>query len=97
MNTMKVATTTRVEVGVRDLKNNLSRYLADVVAGTELVVTDRGNPIARLSAIDAPRHDQLTALIDAGLVQPPRSKTRQRPVPLVTAGPVGELVAEQRR
>ena len=81
---------------MRDLKNHLSRYLDQVEAGVEVIVTDRGRPVARLSGIDAVARDKLAALIDAGLVQPPTSKVRQRPVPLRSAGSVSELVAEQR-
>jgi prevent-host-death family protein len=94
---MKVATSTRIEVGVRDLKNNLSRYLEQVEAGVEIVVTDRGRPIARLNSIDEVTTDRLAALIEAGLVRPPTSKVRQRPAPLTSDGSVSELVAEQRR
>ena len=94
---MKVATSTRIEVGVRDLKNNLSRYLDQVEAGVEVVVTERGRPIARLNGIDDVTRDKLAALIEAGLVRPPASKVRQRPVPLTSDGSVSELVAEQRR
>jgi prevent-host-death family protein len=94
---MKVATSTRIEVGVRDLKNNLSRYLNEVESGVEVVVTDRGRPIARLSGIDARGEDKLAALIEAGLVRPPTSKARRRPVPRKSEGSVSELVAEQRR
>jgi prevent-host-death family protein len=95
--TMTVATSSRIEVGVRDLKNNLSRYLSQVEAGVEVVVTDRGRRVARLTGIDVVVNDKLAALIDAGLIRPPTSKVRQRPVPLVSAGSVSELVAEQRR
>jgi prevent-host-death family protein len=94
---MDVATSSRVEVGVRDLKNNLSRYLAEVGTGVEIVVTDRGRPVARLSAFDAVGGDRLAALIEDGLVRPPTSKVRRRPAPLHAAGSVSELVAEQRR
>jgi prevent-host-death family protein len=93
---VKVATSTRIEVGVRDLKNNLSRYLDEVESGVEVVVTDRGLPIARLSGIDATGGDKLAALVEAGLVRPPTSKVRRRPVPLKSDGSVSELVAEQR-
>lgn len=93
---MKVATSTRIEVGVRDLKNNLSRYLDQVEAGVEVVVTDRGRPIARLNGIGDEPTDKLTALIEAGLIRPPTSKVRQRPVPLHSSGSVSQLVAEQR-
>ena len=82
---------------MRDLKNNLSRYLDQVEAGVEVVVTERGRPIARLNGIDDGTRDKLAALIEAGLVRPPASKVRQRPVPLTSDGSVSELVAEQRR
>lgn len=40
------------QVGVADLKNNLSRYLRSVEAGEELEVTDHERPIARLIPIE---------------------------------------------
>jgi prevent-host-death family protein len=97
---MKGATSS-VEVGVRDLKNNLSRYLGRVRQGDEVIVTDRGKPIARLSSIDHAT-DRLAELIAAGVVQPPRSPTRRtreqrRPVKLGGQGSVADLVADQRR
>ena len=82
---------------MRDLKNNLSRYLSQVEAGIEVVVTDRGRPIARLTSMDAVTGDKLAAMIEAGLVRPPAAKVRQRPVPLTSIGLVSELVAEQRQ
>jgi prevent-host-death family protein len=41
---------------ISDLKARLSRYLNIVRAGEEVIVTDRGKPIARISPIDARRH-----------------------------------------
>ncbi len=38
----------RVEVGIRELRLNLSRYVARAKTGTEVIVTDRGRPVARL-------------------------------------------------
>jgi prevent-host-death family protein len=37
------------QVGVRELRQNLSRYLAEVKEGESFVVTERGREIARLS------------------------------------------------
>ncbi len=37
-----------MEVGIRDLKNNLSRHLERVKAGETITVTDRGKPVARI-------------------------------------------------
>lgn len=36
------------EVGVRELRQNLSKYLARVKEGESLVVTERGDEVARL-------------------------------------------------
>ncbi len=82
---------------MRDLKNNLSRYLDRVQDGEEVIVTEHGRPVARLSALDHPS-DRLAALIASGAVRPPKSKARYRPARRITAkGSVSDLVAEQRR
>lgn len=94
---MNVATSSPREVGVRELKNNLSRYLHCVSDGDELVVTDRGRPVARLVPLDTST-DALSALIERGIVHPPEVRERSRPARGVTAdGTVSDLVAEQRR
>jgi prevent-host-death family protein len=36
-------------VGIRELRQDLSRYLRRVIAGERLVVTERGRPVAVLS------------------------------------------------
>ena len=92
---MDVATTP-TKVGVRELKDHLSRYLAQVREGGEVVVTDRGRPIARLLAVDAPAN-RLADLVEQGLVRPASRPERRRPTRVVASGSVSELVAEQRR
>jgi prevent-host-death family protein len=37
------------EVGVRDLRQNLSRFLAQVKEGRSFIVTERGREVARLT------------------------------------------------
>lgn len=82
---------------MRELKNNLSRYLDRVQAGEEVIVTDRGKPVARLSALD-PSTDRLAELIAAGIVRPPKRTNRTRPAQRIRArGSVSDLVADQRR
>jgi prevent-host-death family protein len=92
---MDVATS-RVEVGVRDLKNNLSRYLDEVGNGTEVTVTDRGRPVARLVRVDASL-DHLSELIASGAVQPAQTRSRRLPTRITASGSVSDLVADQRR
>lgn len=87
----------RVEVGVRDLKNNLSRYLDRAQAGEDVIVTERGRPIARLSAIDHP-NDRLATLIASGAVRAPVTRARRRPSRRIApTASVSELVVDQRR
>lgn len=85
------------EVGIRELRDRLSRYLRDVADGGEVIVTDRGKRVARISPIDA--RDPLAELRRRGLVREPtrakrRASGRRRPR---SSAPVSELVAEQRR
>ncbi len=86
-------------VGVRDLKNDLSRHLKRVRAGTRLVVTERGRPIATLVPIDAPA-DVAWAhrLVAAGRAhwsggKPTGSKSPRR----VSGQPAADIVLEDRR
>lgn len=93
---MNVATS-RSEVGIRDLKNGLSKYIDRVQAGEEVIVTDRGRPVAKLSPLDAPA-DRLADLVASGVVSPPNSGSRhQMPSRIKAKGNVSSLVAEQRR
>ncbi|MEO1062009.1 MAG: type II toxin-antitoxin system prevent-host-death family antitoxin [Actinomycetota bacterium] len=87
----------RSEVGIRELKNGLSKYIERVRSGEEVIVTDRGRPVARLSGLDA-SEDRLAELVAAGVVRPPTSHRRHVPTERIrAAGTVSDLVAEQRR
>jgi prevent-host-death family protein len=55
------------QIGVRDLRQQASRYLKRVQAGEAFEVTDNGRPIARLVPIP---QDSWQALIDSGQVIP---------------------------
>ncbi|HEX2272329.1 MAG TPA: type II toxin-antitoxin system prevent-host-death family antitoxin [Acidimicrobiales bacterium] len=55
-------------IGVRELRQHASRYLARVAGGETLEVTDRGRPVALLVPIGS---DQWQALLASGRVSPP--------------------------
>jgi prevent-host-death family protein len=57
-----------LEVGVRELRDHLSRYLERVKAGEELTVTEHGRPIARLVGPHPP--DRWDELVARGLIRP---------------------------
>lgn len=70
---------TRRTAAVSELKAELSAYLARVKAGEEVVVTERGTPVAKLVPIpqnDDPEWDRMRKLAAQGLVQLP-----SRPLP----------------
>jgi prevent-host-death family protein len=87
-----------MDVAISALRAELATWIERVRAGEDVVVTERGIPVARLSSIDAaPLIETLTR---QGVLGKPR--VSQRPLasgsPRVRArGPVAELVSEQRR
>jgi len=83
------------EVGVRALHDRLSEHLDRVEQGIDVVVTRRGKPVARLSAID--REDPLAELARRGLVRLPERPRSRRRANVKARGPVARLVSEQRR
>lgn len=83
------------EVGVRALHDRLSEHLEQVEGGAEIVVTRRGRPIARLSAVGAT--DPLADLVHRGLVTPPDRPREARQAHTKARGAVSDLVSEQRR
>jgi prevent-host-death family protein len=92
---MKETTT----VGIRELKNKLSRYLDSVKQGEKLAITERGRIIAYLtSAEKAPEFEKMVELVREDLAfwkggKPLGSIRRAR----VSGKPVSEIVIEERR
>ncbi|MGH9051939.1 MAG: type II toxin-antitoxin system Phd/YefM family antitoxin [Acidimicrobiia bacterium] len=85
-----------MEVGIRELRDQLSSYLNKVRRGEELVVTDRGRAVARVIPLVQER--SIDRLVAEGLVTPAKQPRRSRPLRRIeTEGPVSDLVAEQRR
>jgi prevent-host-death family protein len=83
------------EVGVRELHDQLSRYVRHAAEGGEVVVTMRGRRVARLAPVSA--DDPLADLRERGLVQEPEREWRPRRGRPTPSEPVSDLVAEQRR
>lgn len=55
-------------IGVRELRQHASRYLARVTGGETIEIADRGRPVALLVPVGA---DQWRALLASGRVRPP--------------------------
>ena len=87
-----------MDVAVTELRAHLGRWIDVARAGQDVVITDRGTPVARIVALDStPVLERLTA---QGIIgRPARSARpvaggRDRPKP---KRPVADLVGEQRR
>ncbi|WP_307856749.1 type II toxin-antitoxin system Phd/YefM family antitoxin [Mycolicibacter acidiphilus] len=83
-----------MEVGVRELRDQLSRHLAEVREGRTVTVTDHGHPIARIVPVLRPT--KLEQLRAEGRVQHARTRKQPAPAPLTTTGTVSDLISEQR-
>jgi prevent-host-death family protein len=86
-----------VDVGIRERRASLSRYVERVKTGEEIVVTEHGKPVARLVPMNGER--KIDRLIREGVVRPARSRTGQLPAPieLEDGATVSDIVIEQRR
>jgi prevent-host-death family protein len=85
------------EVGIRELRNALSRYLDRVREGETIIVTDRGRPVARIIPTALP--EEIALLIAEGRAswsgerfRVPKNPPRPKPGP-----PLSTYIAEDRR
>ncbi|MDZ7732646.1 MAG: type II toxin-antitoxin system prevent-host-death family antitoxin [Acidimicrobiia bacterium] len=87
-----------MDVAVTDLRAHLSDWVTRARDGAEIVITDRGVPVARLLGVEAT--PTLVRLTGAGAIARPKSDRRPpasgraRPRP---RRPVADRVSEQRR
>mgnify|MGYP000848348561 CR=1 FL=1 len=87
----------RMDVAVSDLRAHLGKWIDAARDGTDVVITDRGRPVARIVALDStPIIDRLT---EQGVIARPATPTRptaggrRRPTP---KRPVAEIVSDHR-
>ena len=91
-----------ISAGIKDVKNNLSRLLTRVKAGEEIIITERGRPVARIvkeNHGDKSIRAALEPLVQKGLITfPSRSIPRDGLSPVEVSGePVSGMVIEDRR
>lgn len=79
-----------MDVGVRDLRNALSRHLARVREGETITVTEHGKPIAKIVPIK--ELSVLERLIAEGRVTPAKHPKGPLPPPIKANGTVSDLV-----
>lgn len=70
------------EIGIRALKQNASAVVSTAASGQVVTITDRGRPVAQMSALTG---SPLQRLLDSGRARPARSSFDHLPEP--TPGP----------
>ena len=78
-----------MRVSISTLKAKLSEYLSAVRAGEEIVVTDRGRPVARIVRVggEGELESRMEELVRSGLVRPPRAEPPADPAGLAVDAP----------
>lgn len=90
-------------VGIKDLKNRLTQYLRRTKGGEEVVVTERGKPIAVIQPISsgarpASREARLAQMAAKGrLTLPTRKPPKRVPKVRVSGAPLSRTILEERR
>lgn len=91
-----------MKLGLREANQHFSKAIKAVRAGRDVVLTDRGQPIAIIKAIRSDNPDQaaLQAMVADGLISP---ALRQAPMPVprwrplkVKGKPVSRTIIEDR-
>jgi antitoxin (DNA-binding transcriptional repressor) of toxin-antitoxin stability system len=91
-----------ITAGIKELKNQLSRHIALVKKGDDVLITERGRVIARVIREDSRRNSLRQALqvlvLKGQVVMPTREINRDIAKPVKLQGkPVSEIVVEDRR
>lgn len=68
-------------IGVRELRQNASKYLRQVEQGETLTITDRGRPVAQLTPISQVEQDLAVQYAKYGITPPRRPRTRFEVIP----------------
>ena len=90
-------------VGVRELKNKLTQYLRRTKQGEELIVTERGKPIAIIQPIHSAGavvslEAKLARLAAQGRLSLPTRKPLKKIRPLKISGPpISQTILQDRR
>lgn len=73
------------EIGIRELRQHASQYVGMAAAGREFIVTNHGQPVARLTPITSTSDNPRQCLIDAGVLIPATDAGSVADLPLVKA------------
>lgn len=71
-----------VRIGIRELRQNASKYIVLVKAGETIEVTERGKAVAMLTPVPTGSDSPYDRLLNEGKIRPPLRDIRDLPPPL---------------
>jgi len=88
------------EVGIKELRDGLSRYVEEVrESGRQVIITDWGTPVAKLVPLES-WDERYARMVASGAITPAKqqiSRPIPRPTIRLTPGPtLADIVSEQR-
>ena len=81
-------------VGIRELKAKLSEYVSRAASGEQIVVTDRGKPVARLVGLEGA--SMIERGIEEGWITPASRTGLEPPVRFSAKRSVADVLDEDR-
>jgi prevent-host-death family protein len=88
-------------IGIREAKSDLSKILKKVKNGREVIITDRGNPVAKIVPIISENvllADRIRRLERLGLMDPlPKKSLKRLPEPLPAPEGIGQKYLQEDR
>ncbi|MFN3479914.1 MAG: type II toxin-antitoxin system Phd/YefM family antitoxin [Thermodesulfovibrionales bacterium] len=84
--------------GIREIKGNLSKYIHMVKEGEEVIITERGTPVAVIKALSEEKNmdKRLLKAAERNLIELPKRSGLKPHRRLKTAGRLSEIVLEER-
>jgi|APSaa5957512576_1039674.scaffolds.fasta_scaffold292347_1 prevent-host-death family protein len=87
------------QVGIRDAKMNLSKYLKLVKEGQEVILTERGHPIGKIVPIkktELSLKDRIRRLEESGILEPEKKLSGISPPIPINGKSAQEYLQEDR-
>ena len=91
-------------IGIKELKNKLTYYIKVTRGGDNVIVTDRGSPVAILHSLDqiessAGIDERLASLAKRGMIRLPTKRGKLSAFKGIdtTGKPASEIIIEERR
>ena len=89
-----------IQIGIREAKAHLSKYLRMVKQGREVVLTERGLSIGKIIPMgndEISLKDRVKKLEDAGILEPEKKKTKiTPPIPIKRQKTAQDYLREDR-